>query len=574
MQGMSAKARYVLVSDVTLNRDYRGFPLLDFLPCAPSGIMPRFAYLYLSGRAPPPLQDLQASLAPYSLRKLEAALLRDDEEAEVKVPHESYVEDFISDETEVIAVTTMDPLGLGPLTVSYQALFGTVGHTPYVRIEFERLISRINIARRGTKAKLIVGGPGAWEFTVRPEELDRLGIDYCFQGEADEVASDLFTRVSQGDLSGRGSPFYVGFQTFDGNFRRTWKHHDRFISRGRYSRQAPEVDDIPDIRRPSVKSLVEVMRGCGIGCDFCEVTLRPPRYYPPKKVQSEVSVNASAGFHNAWLHSDEIFAYQHGRNFEPNQDALCDLFRAVMSVRGMARCNPTHGRISVPGAFPDLIMKLSSIMGAGPFNWIGLQVGLETGSERLARLHMPNKTLPLKIGSDGSWFDIVWRGVYVMNRYYWRPAFTVQLGQEGETSEDNWETVAMVNRLSNSFVEDRPFEFTVTPLQNVPLGLMKARGDTAPGTTLSESQLAVYYACYRHLAKMAARDAARESRGRLRERVVTYAMLRLGANLMLQVLTAICRKRGLDTERIARFGLNERAPQPPSIVRLAHAVAA
>ncbi len=112
-------------------------------------------------------------------------------------------------------------------------------------------------------------------------------------------------------------------------------------------------------------------------------------------------------------------------------------------------------------------------MKAGPTNWIGLQVGVETGSDRLAKIHMPNKTLPLKIGPDGTWPDIVWQGTYVMNKYYWRPAFTVQVGQDSETDEDNWETVALINKMSNSEVDGKPFEFTIIPMQNVPLGLIK-----------------------------------------------------------------------------------------------------
>jgi len=32
--------------------------------------------------------------------------------------------------------------------------------------------------------------------------------------------------------------------------------------------------------------MVEVMRGCGRGCTFCDVTLRSLRYYPPEKVIS------------------------------------------------------------------------------------------------------------------------------------------------------------------------------------------------------------------------------------------------------------------------------------------------
>jgi radical SAM superfamily enzyme YgiQ (UPF0313 family) len=177
---------------------------------------------------------------------------------------------------------------------------------------------------------------------------------------------------------------------------------------------------------------------------------------------------------------------------------------------------------------------------------------------------MPNKTLPLKIGNDGSWQEIVWRGVYVMNKYYWRPAFTVQVGQIGETSEDNWDTVALINCLSNSKLDvGRPFECTVTPMQNVPLGMIKSR--TFSSSVLDESQLAVYYASYRHLAKMAARDAAKEGSGNILSRYGTAALIAVGGRAMVEAGSAICWRGGLDLEKAARYGLNQGRMQAPAL---------
>jgi radical SAM superfamily enzyme YgiQ (UPF0313 family) len=542
--------KYVLISDNTLIYDYRSFPLLDFLPCAPSNSVPEMIYSFLRGSASPALPNGEARYAPYSIRKLEAALLMCNKPQDIAVPHPDYLESFIKEDTEVIGVSTMDPLGLGPLTMSYSVLFESKSY-PWVRKEWERLIARINSARKGTKAKLLVGGPGVWEFMTFPDELSRLGIDYAYQGEAEDVACLLFEQIAQDKLD--SNVFYSGYMSFDEKFRRLYKLDERFVSRKPYSRNYPTLEDIPEIVNPSMKSMTEVMRGCGIGCDFCEVTLRPLRYYSPEKIVKEVEVNVKAGFHNAWLHSDEIFAYKHGPLFKPNEEALIELFSAVMSVRGVRSANPTHGRISIPAAYPELIQKLSGLVHAGPSNWIGVQVGVETGSDRLAKIHMPNKTLPLRIGSDGSWPDIVWEGTRNFNRFYWRPAFTVQVGQEEEEPEDNWDTVALINRMSNSEVEGRPFEFTVTPMQHVPLGVLKSQSFSSD--MLDESQLAVYYASYRHLAKMAARDSVRDSRGNPFVRMGTAGIIRFGGWVMMKVVESICRKRGLDTDKVKRYGL-------------------
>jgi radical SAM superfamily enzyme YgiQ (UPF0313 family) len=542
--------KFVLVSDSTLSYEYRNFPLLDFLPCAPSRSIPGSIYKFLRGPAPPAKPNGELVFAPYALRKLEASLLRKFDRKDIVVAHEDYLQNFIKDDTEIIGVTTMDPLGTGPTTMSYYALMGGE-MMAWVRRDWEELISKINSLRKGKKAKLIVGGPGVWEFTVMPETIEQYKFDYIFQGEADDIAPLLFEQIVEDDID--PSIFYRGYMSYDDHFRRILKKDDRFIARGISVSAYPKMEDIPEIVNPSVKGMVEVMRGCGVGCDFCEVTLRPLRYYSPEMVARELTVNAKAGLKNAWLHSDEIFGYKHGNMFAPNEEALTDLFNATMSVPGIETSNPTHGRISIPAGYPDMIAKFSKILKAGPRNWIGVQTGVETGSDELAKKHMPNKTLPLRIGPDGSWREIVWQGVYVETRNYWRPAFTIQVGQEGETEEDYWDTIGMINNLSHSYVDGRPFEFTITPLVNVPLGRIKSH--TLNRSLLTKDQLAVYYASYLHLAKMASRDGFRDAEGNFFARAGTGSLISGGGFIMLKYVERIARKAGVDIEKIKSYGV-------------------
>ena len=77
--------------------------------------------------------------------------------------------------------------------------------------------------------------------------------------------------------------------------------------------------------------MIEVMRGCGRGCKFCDVTLRPLRYYPVEKVVKEIMINMKyGGLNNAWVHSDDIFVYglnpRTTKNMQPNREALEELF--------------------------------------------------------------------------------------------------------------------------------------------------------------------------------------------------------------------------------------------------------
>lgn len=542
--------KIVLVSDSTLSYEYRNFPLLDFLPCAPGNAIPERIYKFLKGPAPPAKPNGEALFAPYSIRKLEASLLTKYKREEIAVAHEDYLENFIKDDTEIIGVTTMDPLGIGPTTMSYYALFGG-NLDAWVRRDWDALISKINAIRKGKKAKLIVGGPGVWEFTILRDEIDKYNFDYVFQGEADDIAPFLFEQIANDGIDNK--MFQRGYFSYDENFKRVTKDDPLFLSRGFSKAAYPKLEEIPNIVNPAMKGMVEIMRGCGVGCDFCEVTLRPLRYYPIEKIVKEIEVNRDAGITNAWLHSDEAFGYKHGNYFAPNEEALTELFQAVMSVKGIKTSNPTHGRISIPAGYPEMMEKLSKILKAGPDNWIGIQTGVETGSDELARKHMPNKTLPLRIGPDGSWQDIVWEGVYVETKNYWRPAFTIQVGQEEETPEDNWQTIEMINRLSNSYSDGRPFEFTVTPLVNVPLGRIKSRNLNTD--LLTKDMYAVYYASYRHLAKMARRDGFRDTHGNVFARVGTGSIISGGGYLMMKFIEKRARKAGVDIEKVKRYGI-------------------
>ncbi len=545
-------AKYVLVADSTLAYTFRDFPLLDFLPSAPKRAVPPGVYNFLRGRRPKIYANGELARAPYSIRKLEAALLQKHSRNEVATVDVNHAGAFIGDDTEVIGVSTMDPYGIGPLTISYAVLFGGDLYA-WVRHEWEELLNKLDRMRRGKKAKLVVGGPGVWDFTVFEEEFKRSRIDYAVQGEVDDVVNDLFEQISSGNID--KGVFRKGYITFDDTFHVKGVEDDRFLSRMSYAAY-PKMEQIPAIVRPSTKDMVEIMRGCGIGCDFCEVTLRPSRYYPIEKIREEVEVNIKGGSSRAWMQTDEFFAYKHGRLFEPNEEALVELVSAVKEVNGVKALNPTHARIAPAAAHPELIEKLSKIMGGGPGSWIGVQVGLETGSDELARKHMPAKTLPLKIGVDGSWMEIVWRGVQTMTRHYWRPAFTVQVGQSGETDEDNWDTVAMINKLSNSYVDGRPFEFTVTPMVNVPMGRIKSNKLNIG--VLTPSMFAVYYASYRHLAKMTRRDSRTEAKGNLMTRLPMMLAMDFGSTMLLNIVEKLARRAGADIEKAKSYGLENR----------------
>jgi radical SAM superfamily enzyme YgiQ (UPF0313 family) len=494
-------AKYVLVSDPTLTHEapwYAQF-LSQRILYTPAKFLPAWTYDVAAGSHHH--EDGRERLAPYGLRKVEASLLSRYNPDEVVVAHPDYAEKFIGEDTRIVGIYSMSTGSLTPEIMIYNNGRTVMSTQEYL---FSRFMLKMHGSRmkRNPRAKIVIGGGSSWELSNISSLVSGLHIDHVVQGEIDDATADLFDSLSEDNLDDR---FTYGYQSFDAQSRKIWlgDPSHTFVTRAPFKRPFPLLSEIPLIRGPTARGVIEVMRGCGIGCDFCEVTLRPSRYYAPETVAKEIQVNLNAGVKTAWFQSDDIFVYQHARNFEPNEDALATLFKTIMAT-GVIHANPTCGRISVPAAYPDLIRKLSEILHAGPDNWIVIIMGIETGSGELVQKHMRNKALPLQIGADGTWSDIVFEAIKNLNANYWRPACTVQIGQESETEDDNWMTVGLINDLSNA-----NFSFTLAPLLNSPLGLLKTRLKFhTVFDQLDEAQASVIYACARHMQKMGTRYVA------------------------------------------------------------------
>ncbi|MEP0824549.1 MAG: B12-binding domain-containing radical SAM protein, partial [Nitrososphaera sp.] len=259
----------------------------------------------------------------------------------------------------------------------------------------------------------------------------------------------------------------------------------------------PSIDEIPNIVNPSMHGMIEVMRGCGRGCKFCDVTLRPLRYYPVEKVQKEIEVNMKyGGLKNAWLQSDDIFVYgmnpRKTKNMQPNREAIEELFKGVMAT-GIEHTNPTHGTLSGAIADEKLIPNISKIIHSGPRNFIGIQCGLETGSKRLIQKYADRKLTPFR---PDEWHWVVKQGVKVLNENYWIPAFSLIMGLDNdETPDDSWETINLIHELESEQIDSK---FAVAPLTFVPIGLLEKSDFYDVGRSMKPEQFGVIYKTWQH----------------------------------------------------------------------------
>ncbi|MEM3064448.1 MAG: radical SAM protein [Candidatus Nitrosotenuis sp.] len=512
-----AHPKIVLTADRTLMSNYRGISLATFFGCAPALDPNRdpnsFWYKILKNQVTPkilfdficnpiPHNNGVASYAPYGLRKVEAGLLRDGFKREdVVVAHPDHVDKFIGPETQVVGTYEMDPLGMGPVTMTFTYGRKQISYDEYYNAYLHKKIIEAK-KKNGSNAKVISGASGTWQYNYDPEKIEEFGIYAILEGELGGIAPEIdghagrfFNYLINGEFENmnpfrKRSDFKVDIKEFHRNGRTI---HGRFVNFW----DRPEIDEIPEIVEPSMHGMIEVMRGCGRGCKFCDVTLRALRYYPPEKVKREIEVNIKkGGLRNAWIHSDDIFVYgmdpRTSKQMEPNREALEELFTAVMEA-GVTHTNPTHGTLAGAIADEKLIPNISRIIKAGPTNLIGIQCGFETGSLRLIGKYADRKLAPFM---PEEWHWVVKEGVKTLNEHYWVPAFTLIMGLDNdETPEDSWETIQLISELER---EQPDSMFTTTPLTFVPIGLLEKSEFFNIGNEMSAAQLGVMYKTWQH----------------------------------------------------------------------------
>lgn len=506
-------AEIVLSCDETLTSTYRNIPLLDFLGCAPVEKFPALIYRLLDTQLPHRSGIL--SVAPYSVRKAEAAFLCAG--YDTVVVHPGHVTEYLSEDTKIVGISTMDPMGMGPVSMMFT---GGGRLTPYTKKKFWELIHRIAAFREKMSYdfKIIVGGPGAWQL-CRPDGLKEEGIDHIVLGEIDGIAGEIVLDIWNGSA-------------------------DEIIHVIRF----PAPEEIPPVVGPTYKGMVEVMRGCGRNCRYCDPNMRRVRYIPEETLRSEIAVNVRAGMTTAWLHSDDIFLYkiEDRRDFFPNAEEVVRLFERVMSIPGVEFSNPTHGSIAPVAADPSMIHRISQVVGASPSRWVGIQMGLETASSSLMANYMEKKVKPF---TPEEWPEVVIRGTQILNENYWFPAYTAIIGLPGETGEDLLETASLILTMETVLKEKigEKAHFTVTPLAFVPLGLLRGGRSFDIQEGLTEEAFLLIYHSWKHLAKEISSFMLRADRHP--ETVMFYPLARFGVSAILNFIRRWGIRRGYDPDR-------------------------
>ena len=399
-------AEIVLTAPATEMSTYHGKEFLGFGTCSPREAIPAFLIRNLFYPKVRTEKGI-AKFAPYGLRKIESIL---SDHFDVVTVHPYDIEDWL-DDAKAVGVSVMDPLGYGPVSVTFASI---VQGTPTTRVEFLELMEKI----RNHDCGVIVGGAGAWQL-----ELENFEVDCVVIGEAESVVLNLFKKAVNGDELPK-----------------------KVIAK------SPSVDEIPAIKNASINGLVEIARGCGRGCRFCSTTGLRRQDIPLDKILEEVKVNLKNGTDGVILHSEDVLLY--GSRLVPDEEKVTKLFREVRRLT--ANIGISHCSFASVAANPELVEKITDIIGA---DFVGVQTGMETGSSRLIARYMHAKPYPFH---PEDWKEVVVQAFEIMEENNWIPAVTLVIGLPDENEDDLVETLDLLDRVAK-------YRSLIVPLFFIPM---------------------------------------------------------------------------------------------------------
>ncbi len=426
----------VISTDRTMMSNHHGKEFLGFMATGPAIGVPEKLWAWIA--APKvKVDELGRPLeAPYGLRKVEAKLVDAGYNAAVIDPDHLYKH---LDTMKILMIGHHDYFAYGPPSSEWWSI---TGKEPLNRVSFKRFMSSPVIRRAKEKGvKIIAGGPAAWQWLWELELWQKWGVDTVVDGEVERVIVDIVEKA----LNNEPLPDYI------------------YIGPG----DSPSIEEIPVIKAPSVNGLVEIMRGCPRGCKFCSVTLRPLRYMPLEKIREEIRVNLRGGIKGVILHSEDVLLYG-ADGVKPRPEPLIKLHEMAVEEIGekgdLAWSHASLAAIKYAEEKHRLVSKLmNDIILNDHRKFLGVEVGIETLSVRLAKIIMPAKAAPYPAEQ---WPDVVEDAFRIMHENRIIPAATLILGLPEETPEDVAITAEMLDRL-------KPYRSLIVPMFFVPMGALK-----------------------------------------------------------------------------------------------------
>ncbi|MHA1799907.1 MAG: B12-binding domain-containing radical SAM protein [Candidatus Helarchaeota archaeon] len=378
--------------------------------------------------------------APLGLRKLEAILLKAGISTRIISPQRT---GDIDEDVKVFALSSMDPLGLGPVTVTFKGLLQNqyISQNPkkkslqsYTVQKFNALLKKIQEFEK----PIVVGGPGANQFELDPTARERLGIDYIFIGEAEEIGPKVFRKI----LEGKEIPKIIRARPL----------------------QNP-LKQVPVTKKPTNHGLIEISRGCDRHCKFCDPSIRKFHWFSISKILKEAKINAKYNNGAIRLLSEDCFRYGMPQHEWVTDLSLVKLIKELKKLKTVKKIGLSHACLASALSNPDMVRGVSEELELSRENFTSVQVGIETAYMPALKSFMPLKAAPFNIED---WEDIVLKGWKLLCKNYIYPAATVMVGFSQDKDEIR-QTLSLMKKIVK-------YHGMFFPLFVAPLGKLKENG--------------------------------------------------------------------------------------------------
>ncbi|MGI5818688.1 MAG: hypothetical protein ACOX9R_11395 [Armatimonadota bacterium] len=421
----------VMTADRTLMADHRtifgGMVAASQTTTVPRALMDRV----LAPRARLPI-------APLGLRRIEAALVSDGfREDEVAVVEAERLAGVVGPETRIIAVSAGEACGLGMNSTTMTAIGGGEIYPRRLVRDLMREIAALRA--RAPHARVLLGGPGAWQLIADDGLRTDLGVDHVVSGQAEGNVAEIFHRVIDCD----GLPTVIPGEAVD-------------------------ASAVPRIRGASSMGVIELSRGCGLCCEYCVIGRERMTDLPEETILADTRTNLAAGLSSISAISEDLLRYG-GDGVSPAPERLLGLLRRMRQIEGLGLIQTDHANvISVAGWSDEQLRELRALMvGQTGSRHPWMNLGVESASgELLAR------SGSAKLGgvAPADWGEFAAAQLRRLIQAGFMPMASLMLLMPGETEGDVRRTLDWVEALAGEPLMIFPMLYAPIDGSPVPAG--------------------------------------------------------------------------------------------------------